>query len=105
MLKGQKPIVHFLPRKLVTVSCAVVLEWSVFLLDIVTPVDETPACCQSLLPTSVTRVSVEGQSSVTEWPGLSVWLIGQADGPRGLLLLAFHVKPDTVEQMEGKGPP
>lgn len=83
MLKGQKPIVHVLPGKLVTVSCAVVSEWSVFLLDIVTPVDETPACCQSLLPTPVTRVLVEGQSSVTQWPGLSVWLMGQADGPGG----------------------
>lgn len=83
MLKGQKPTVHFLPRKLVTVSCAVVSEWSVFLLDIVTPVDETPACCQSLLPTSVTRVLVEGQSSVTEWPGLSVWLMARLTGPEG----------------------
>ena len=105
MLKGQKPIVHFLPGKLVTVNCAVVSEWSVFLLEIVTPVDETPACCQSLLPTPTTRVSIEGQTSVTEWPGLFVWWMGQADGSGGVLLLAFHVKPDRVEQMEGKGPP
>lgn len=67
--------------------------------------DETPACCQSLLPSPVTRVSDEGQTVATEWAGLSMWLKGQDDGPRGVLLLAFHVKPGTVEQMEGKGPP
>lgn len=41
----------------------------------------------------------------TEWVGSSGRLMSQADRPRGALLLAFHVKPGTVEQMEGKGPP
>lgn len=67
--------------------------------------DAVPAGGQSQPPTPVTRVSGEGRTVAVEWAGSPLWVMSQADGSGGVLLLAFHVKPGPGEQMEGRALP